>query len=48
LPKSWSRIIADHISGRMRIFISSVSDLSEDVIKEYIQEQGKKSAADPA
>jgi len=29
-------------------FISSVSDLSEDVIREYIQEQGKKSAADPA
>ena len=29
-------------------FISFVSDLSEDVIREYIQEQGKKSTADLA
>ena len=29
-------------------FLSFVSDLSEDVIREYIQEQGKKSTADLA
>ena len=29
-------------------FISSVSDVSEDVIRKYIQEQGKKRAANPA
>ena len=45
-----SRLIRKEFAEELKpyYFISSVSDLSEDVIREYIQEQGKKSAADPA